>query len=223
MLLEVATYFSLFCGLDILFTNARFDGVYYLIHALHNGMIVQNTFGDVWTTYTDFGSLEKYEPNYHAASLVFALHFYHIAMYYQKFRFDDWLHHITMIFMALPIGVYLPSSTLLGYSLFFTTGLPGGIDYFLLFLVRNGWLGRLQEKWMNHWLNVWIRSPGCASHAAITILYLGRIQSVGVQVLSFIPGLLNYWNGQYFMEQVVSDYARQIPLFAGGTVGSVVI
>ena len=45
-------------------------------------------------------------------------------------------HHILMIGIALPIGWFVDSKSLLGYSLFFTTGLPGGIDYFLLFLVE---------------------------------------------------------------------------------------
>jgi hypothetical protein len=198
-----------------MFTQTGLNGVYYLVHFLHNGMIVRSTYQDVLTTYTDFGSLGRYEPNYHAASLVFALHFYHIAMYYRKFRFDDWLHHITMIFVALPIGVFVPASTLLGYSLFFTTGLPGCIDYLLLFLVRNGWLGRLKEKRANHFLNVWVRSPGCVSHAVITMIHLMNLPSLSLQTLCFIPAILNYWNGQYFMEQVVTDYAKQIPLFAG--------
>ena len=129
-----------------------------------------------------------------------------------QFRFDDWLHHILMIGVALPIGAYLPSSTLIGYSLFFSTGLPGGIDYALLFGVRNGWLAPLTEKRINRWLSEWVRSPGCASHAAFTIAY-AFIMATGIYGqmfwLSVIPAVLMYWNGQYFMNQVVVDYTRR--------------
>jgi hypothetical protein len=211
---DVGQYFLLFTFADALFSFSGLEGVYYLIHFLHNAAVVKSTATDVWLTLTDFDGLQKYEPNYHAASLVFGLHLYHIARYWEKLRYDDWLHHITMIFVGLPIGVLVPSSTLLGYSLFFTTGLPGGIDYLMLFLVRNGWLGRMREKQVNRWLNVWIRSPGCVSHAVITFLYAGRMENTVALFFSIIPALLNYWNGQYFMDQVVTDYAKQIQLFA---------
>ena len=115
----------------------------------------------------------------------------------------------------MPIGVYLPSSTLLGFSLFFTTGLPGGIDYFLLFLVRNNMLNPLIEKRINTWLNVWIRSAGCAAHAAFVIAYTYNQQSQNQLennlkfYASIVTACLTYWNGQYFMERIVSDYARR--------------
>ena len=120
-----------------------------------------------------------------------------------------------MIAVALPIGTFLESHTLTGMSLFFTTGLPGGVDYALLFGVRNGWIGRMTEKKINRALNVWIRSPGCATQAAFTLAYLCSTPEFEVQgfgspkaVLCLIPALLVYWNGQYFMGQVVADYAR---------------
>jgi hypothetical protein len=113
-----------------------------------------------------------------------------------------------MIFVALPIGVLYPSSTLLGFSLFFSTGLPGGIDYLLLFGVRNGLVARGTEKRVNRWLNVWIRSPGCCAHAALSLAYILGFAKADFAPLMFIPPLLMYWNGQYFMQQVVADEER---------------
>ena len=198
-----------FTTLDYILTKYRFQGVYYIVHAVHNALIVRSTWSDVKNTFTNFQDLPLYEPNYEAISLCFALHVYHCLCYYKKFRFDDWLHHVLMIGVALPIGAYMPSSTLIGYSLFFSTGLPGGIDYALLFLVRNGWLHTMREKQINTFMNVWIRSPGCASHAAFTVVY-GLLMAEGSYGLYFwlsmIPAALMYWNGQYFMRQVVRDY-----------------
>ncbi len=207
----VFTFISSLAGfvcLDKLLTLCRLEGVYYFIHSLHNAGIVYTTANDVLTTVTDFHALERYPNNDIAIGLCFALHIYHILIYWRKFRFDDWLHHGLMIFLALPIGVMLPSSTLTGYSLFFTTGLPGGIDYFLLFLVRNGWLQRLTEKRINRWLNVWIRSPGCASHAVLTCTYM-LSGGNGFHWIGFLPALLVGWNGQYFLNQVVEDHVLQ--------------
>jgi len=53
------------------------------------------------------------------------------------------LHHILMILVALPISFLAKTGSLLGHSLFYTTGLPGGIDYLMLVLVRNGIINKL--------------------------------------------------------------------------------
>lgn len=193
--------------MDRLLTITGLPGVYYLLHSIHNGIIVYLTASDVWGTLTNFLHVGDAPNNMEALRWVFALHFYHILLYWRKFRFDDWLHHALMIGIALPLGGLLPAGRLLGYSLFFTTGLPGGIDYLLLFLARNNLVGRHVEKWVNGWLNVWIRSPGCASHASLTVAFLSMNPSQDTIAWfgAFLTAMLNYWNGQYFMFQVVYD------------------
>lgn len=184
---------------------------YYAIHALHNAYIVWSTAPEVYDTFMHFGpGLGAFTPNIQAALVVAALHLYHIILYKDSLRKDDWLHHGLMIGVAIPLGLVMPSATLLGFSLFFSTGLPGGIDYALLFLTRNGWLHRLTEKRVNAWLNVWIRSPGCVAHAALTAAYiLSNRAALGYLGVAggLLPAVLIYWNGQYFMRQVVTDYA----------------
>lgn len=203
---------SLFVGADYALTKkTRLQGIYYLLHFFHNMAMVALTYPDVVHTFTDFHNLTAYPVNMNAALLCKSLHFYHILRYWQKFRYDDWLHHILMIGLALPMGMYLGSTPLLGYSLFFTTGLPGGIDYFLLFLNRNGWLTKRREKEINTRLNVWIRSPGCASHAAFvaaSMLSGGYTDSLK-NGMGLFTAFLTYWNGQYFMQQVVWDLAQR--------------
>jgi hypothetical protein len=208
-LIQFIGYLSGFTILDNILTILSFQSPYYAVHAIHNGYIVYSTWDDVVTTFTDFKHLALHSPNYDAAIAVAALHLYHILMYRKNFRLDDWLHHILMIFVALPIGFYVQSSTLLGFSLFFSTGLSGGIDYVLLFLSRNGLLSRGIQKRVNRWLSVWIRSPGCVSHAALNVAYAFMSGEVGWPLgISLIPAALMYWNGQYFMQQVVADQAK---------------
>ena len=183
------------------------DGIYYLLHSLHNGVIIYLTGQEVFNTLTDFNYIRSSSKNMLALECVFALHLYHLAVYWRKFRMDDWLHHILMIGIALPIGWITNSKSLLGYSLFFTTGLPGGIDYALLFLNRNNWLNRNTEKAINAWLNTWIRSPGCISHATLTLMLI----SVDTIMFSYmwwygiIAATLTFWNGQYFMRQIIEN------------------
>lgn len=206
-LLNILTGVTFFSGLDRLLTYFNFQGVYYAVHSFHNILLVTSAWKDVVTTFTDFDGIEYVQPNYEAIEFCFALHIYHCLLYWKKFRFDDWLHHILMIGVALPIGCLIPSGTLIGFNLFFTTGFPGGFDYAMLFCVRNGWMGRMDEKEANRWLNVWVRSPGCQWQVALTLAHMFR--SYGpwyVKMFVCIPAVLTYWNGQYFMEQVVADH-----------------
>ncbi len=197
-----------FCGIDSALTKLGLEGIYYAVHSIHNAGIVYLTAHEVYQTLTDFGSVATAPTNYFAAELVFALHLYHCLYYWRKFRFDDWLHHILMIGVALPIGIAVPSGTLLGFSLFFTTGLPGGIDYFLLFLTRNLWINRLTEKRVNAWLATWIRAPGCVAQAALTLALLSTQNTASAPTyawLAYLTAALNYWNGMYFAAQVLYD------------------
>jgi hypothetical protein len=207
-LANISIIFSSFYLLDLSLTKfTPIDGIYYLIHSLHNGVIVYLTGYEVYKTLTDFKYVLSSPKNMLALEFVFALHFYHIARYWRKFRFDDWLHHILMIGIALPIGWIADSRSLLGYSLFFTTGLPGGIDYALLCLTRNNLLNKTTEKNINAWLNTWIRSPGCISHATLTLMLIS-IESIMFSQMwwyGIIVASLTFWNGQYFMRQVVEN------------------
>lgn len=210
-LLYTFLYFVSFMGLDALLSRIGFEGVYYAVHAIHNAAIVYTTAPEVWLTLTDFSAARIAETNYFAIQLCVALHLYHIVAYYRKLRLDDWLHHGLMIGIALPIGAVLDGGTLLGYSLFFTTGLPGGIDYVLLFLTRNGWLSRRFEKRANAEINVWIRSPGCVSLAAFVCVANAYNPNAPWWSItgSLLTAALNYWNGQYFMRQVVMNNALE--------------
>ena len=200
----------LFCLLDVLLTRVGVQGAYYAIHAFHNACIVYLTTGEVVKTLLDFNSIQTQPVNYTALELVFALHLYHILLYRSKFRFDDWLHHILMIGVALPIGGLVPSGSLLGYSLFFTTGLPGGIDYGMLCLVRNKLVGKDTQKRINSQLAIWIRSPGCVSLATLALAHISVHPEASIMFVlgSYVVAFLNYWNGQYFMGQVVYDAGK---------------
>jgi hypothetical protein len=212
-LVYVAAYVGLFSMLDRALTHLHVQGVYYAIHALHNAAIVYLTAPDVIHTVTDFHNIAAYPVNQDAIYICFALHVYHVLLYYTKFRTDDWLHHGLMLGLALPIGCVLETHSLIGMSLFMTTGLSGGIDYALLCGVRNGLVHKHTEKAVNTFLNVWIRSPGCVGFAALSLTHLlshASYPSLSVPMVCayLVPTILNYWNGQYFMRQVVEDYAR---------------
>ena len=191
----------------------KIKGKYYLSHAVINLIIILNCYKDVINTYLMFDQSINTQTNYIPTMLVYSLHFYHMIAYFDKLRFDDWLHHILMVFIALPLSGFVNNGTLLNHSLFFLCGLPGMIDYILLFLVRNNLINKMTEKYINKQLNIWIRAPGCIAQSALTIIAYFKFKETNFNkpmdfIAMMITTALVYWNGIYFMEQVVSDYKK---------------
>jgi hypothetical protein len=203
------SFFGFYVGFDKVLKN-KYEGKYYLIHALHNMFIVYLTHGDIVSTFTEFNFILIKNINILPSIVTFSLHIYHIFVYREKFKSDDWLHHILMgaaLFMAHQFN----TGRLINYSLFFTTGFPGMIDYFLLFLVKNNKLDFRIEKKMNNYINLWIRCPGCISHAVLTVLvyniYKNTILNGHFEQFGYIfTAIITYWNGIYFMNKVVISY-----------------
>ena len=200
----VATY--LFYLIDRALLLARFQKPYYAVHVLHNIGIVALTAPDLVRSFTQFYEIAYLPFNWPAVCLCYALHFYHTFVYWRSFELDDWLHHGLMIGIALPLGSTVAAGPLMGFSLFFTTGLPGALCYALLFLSRNGWICYERIKPWNSFIYVWIRSPGCVALATLTLVSImsNRTTTTWELAVGLCTAALNYWNGQYFMRQVVA-------------------
>ena len=213
----IGAYGTFFAGMDTVMTRWGLRKPYYAVHVIHNAIMVALTTGDVWTSVTDYPRVFTYPTNWHAVLLCYALHFYHTFMYWRTFHPDDWLHHITMIGVALPLGSLVNAGTLMGMNLFFTTGLPGGISYALLFAERNGWVTRSTEKAINEPVHEWIRSPGCLAHATLAAVtaWSSVNQPLWARLSCTLIAALTAWNGIYFAGQVMRSNRQE-----GGRVGA---
>jgi hypothetical protein len=211
-LIAIAAATQAFRLLDKQIAVRGFVRPYYAVHVIHNAAIVALTAGDVWRSFADFYNIQFHDTNWPAIILCFALHFYHIIDYRPTLRMDDWLHHGLMIGVALPIATMLPvGGSLVGANLFFTTGLPGGISYGLLFAQRNGWITREQEKKYNVPVHAWIRGPGCIANATLVLVIALSSAAVATWWQLFGAGLIaatTYWNGVYFTRQVIESGLR---------------
>ncbi len=197
---------------DYIMSKYNINGRYYMNHMIANGIVVYNTFDNMKLSYNS-NLLTHINLNslYYSKSVIYSLHLYHMIWYYNTLRFDDWLHHLLMVGVSLPLTELVPQTNLIGHCLFFTTGLPGLIDYFMLFLNRNKLMSRSFEKKINSKINLWIRCPGCVMNVALCMsnVIMNYNNMTNIQLISsgIIMGSV-YWNGIYFMNQVVSDYAR---------------
>ena len=97
---------------------------WYLVHAIANTFVVYYGINNLVECFKDPFLImkEKYSKNTFLLDFVVALHLYHIIIYFKKLRFDDWLHHILMCGIALPLAIFSNGGSLLGHSLFFLTG-----------------------------------------------------------------------------------------------------
>ncbi len=200
-----------FIVIDKVLEKFNIQGQYYFNHFIANSIVVYNTFNSMKLAYNLNSIMTNDDINglYMVKSIIYSLHFYHLIWYNKKLRFDDYLHHLLMVGISLPLTEYMSPSHITNHCFFFTTGLPGGIDYLLLFLNRNNFIPRFIEKTINNWLNLWIRCPGCIMNSSLIICKLvyeyNTIRSL--QLYSGLFILLSvYWNGIYFMNQVVIDY-----------------
>jgi hypothetical protein len=136
----------------------------------------------------------------------------------------DWIHHIVMMYVAVYMYMF-PLGAPINAVIFFVNGLPGGIDYFLLTLVKHNKISPNTEKFINVYLNNWIRSPGLLISSYISLLVIGhnmdkfKIPSViphfipGYYIIDITLGLLIpialYWNAQYFNQRVLLNYVKK--------------
>ena len=176
---------------------------YYLIHSLTNCFIVYTCFPNLINVYID----NSLETPFYITQVIYSLHLYHVIYYFNKLRFDDWIHHLLSVFIIIPLSLTFNQKSLLGHTYFFLTGLPGMIDYFLLFLNRNYLLDRQIEKKTNFYLNLLIRQPGAIlSCAHIIKMLLVNEYSIFEYMNGIFILVIIYWNGIYFMNQILRDY-----------------
>ncbi len=209
-LTSVVAMTSLFTIMDRALTRLGYAKPYYAVHVFHNAAIVAVTARDVYASFTDFSNVTQYPTAWTAVFLCYALHLYHLYVYHKVFYLDDWLHHGLMVALALPLGSTVAAGALMGANLFFTTGLPGGINYAMLFAEKNGWITQATRKRVNTPVHVWMRGPGCTAVATLiaAAAWSAAEASMWHRVAATATAALTFWNGIYFMQQVVASSTR---------------
>ena len=96
----------------------------------------------------------------------------------------------------------------------FMTGLPGGIDYAMLVLVKTGRLQRLTQKSITSSINTWLRAPGHVFTASLMVICLWQ-GTIAIPYPYFtvcpVAGLC-LLNGLYYGEQAVGSFHRMAAL-----------
>ena len=96
--------------------------------------------------------------------------------------------------------------------MFWLSGVPGGIDYFSLVLVKLGKLDGMTQKRNCAAINIWMRGPFLTISGFVIYLnyvYHGNETGTGYPpvLVSACIAFLCYFNGQYYTKQSVANHA----------------
>jgi hypothetical protein len=149
------------------------------------------------------------------ARMIVALHLYHLLAF--KCTWDDWIHHLVFVGIIGGLGLCMNGGPILGLVAFFMCGLPGGLDYAMLVLVKHGVVDPEFEKAWNSRINVWIRSPGLvlASYIIYQAIHHGPPSTCSTHPFEgAVLAVLIFANGQYYMQRVTGNAYRKVHTFS---------
>lgn len=133
-------------------------------------------------------------------------HIYHcIAFNINK---DDLFHHVFFVFIGSIIKYNINVGKSLAFYLFFSTGLPGGIDYILLSLYKLNIITKQNRHIIALFLNSWFRCPGLIfSNTLVIIFSLIHKENIYSKIFNVVTSLLIWgYNGLYYNYQVRDSY-----------------
>tara|TARA_B110000858_G_C17634862_1_gene395275 strand:+ start:62 stop:793 length:732 start_codon:yes stop_codon:yes gene_type:complete len=183
---------------------------WFFIHTIANLYITIRSTPDLIYGFYNIGTCNKdhWKHGYEVYGIVVALHYYHIAMF--RLNITDWIHHISTAVITAPIILLTNTTCLSVVGLYFTCGLPGLVDYMLLWFVKMGWCDKLIEKRVYVYISVWLRGPGCVYCA---VMFLGILPTIDEYSWGIFLGrlwsvVIVFWNGLYFMQITLKDYYK---------------
>lgn len=218
---DIAIFTLIFGILDLLIIpkNSR----WFTLHTISNAFTTYYSFPDFLLTWI-YPMKSVGVMNWRPLNITVTLHFYHM-FFFKNLNKIDWIHHIVMMY----VGIYMylfPLGAPINSVIFFINGLPGGIDYFLLALVKHNLISPFTEKSINIYLNNWIRSPGIliSTYLAILLSFTNNHTFQIPHILpNFVPGyfiiecflgllipIALYWNAQYFNQRVLLNYSKRL-------------
>jgi hypothetical protein len=217
LLKAIAYPFLAIAALDLLLKAARGGGGggggdasarWYLIHAVTNAVICALIAPDILALIRSplAGLSADYTSDVPLAISV-SLHLYHCASQAHKLTAVDWAHHLGGNMLVCALAFPFRYGPLLSWGILFVCGLPGGLDYACLFLVKCGIMTRLQEKRINRQLNMWVRLPGIVSFLPLSYVCWSTGACYVPWPILCVQSLLNLVNGVYFADRVVANAA----------------
>jgi hypothetical protein len=183
---------------------------WFLIHTYINGMVTYYNFSDTVSCLIDparYCDLTMSSGSFMATNLMIAGHIYHMIVFYPYLKKEEWFHHLVMMgFNGL--SIYIMRSKLQAASAFFLCGLPGLIDYFLLWCVKMNFINPILEKNIYLFIASYLRSPGSIVVSYVSVPVICKHAYKPMFWYCGLLSALNFWNGQYYLTKSCMDYEK---------------
>jgi hypothetical protein len=203
---QLITAFSGLALIDIFKPKMPDKARWWYIHTCLNALVVITAFNDTIRCFTNptLCFTETWSTSW-PCMLTFAGHLYHVV-FFRNLHFMDWVHHILMVFLMIPITLIYQCHIGSNYASFGLSGLPGGIDYLLLTLVKCNKLDPMVEKSWNVQIQTWFRMPFLI--LGTVFWYIQWLEGT-MHWTSIISVALTYWNAIFFMKDTVCNFSRK--------------
>lgn len=182
---------------------------YYFLHVLFNSWITYLVLPDAINSIIN--PFLAFENQYERSAIVSTasitgFHLYHMFAY-SNLTIEDWLHHLVSAVFVAGLGIYLPFGKCPSLANLTMCGIPGGIDYFLLVLVKYNLINKMTEKFINRYLNLLIRWPIMFLASYIFFINVYHL-NVDIRFLPImILGMsLHCYNAIYYCDKVIGNY-----------------
>lgn len=183
---------------------------WFFIHFMVNLIISFYGFRDLVDCFSDplYCGVKKWsKQSQFSVITVFTAHCYHMIIFYKYLKYDEWFHHIVWGLFLFPL-MYIYSQTKLAVvAVWFLSGLPGGIDYFLLWLVKLRLLKKQIEKRVYLFITLFFRSPGCLLVVFIHLLF-DNSSNIFERIIKYYLCILVILNSQYYTYVTIKDYTK---------------
>jgi hypothetical protein len=174
---------------------------WFLLHSILNVFTLYTIIPDLIYSSYNWDKILEIEPySWWGYAIVISGHIYHCLAF--KLNRADIFHHVVMFVFAVPYTLIYQPYLMSNLPILTINGIPGAIDYFLLYLVKIGKIKSDLEKYINIQLNIWFRCP-------ISLLIVGATipELIRLSRWESIPCLIVIaWNGIYFQYITIRDY-----------------
>tara|TARA_Y100000114_G_C11715122_1_gene305535 strand:+ start:158 stop:682 length:525 start_codon:yes stop_codon:yes gene_type:complete len=132
-------------------------------------------------------------------------HSYHLLTHIEELSMETMIHHIIGAIINPIITLFYPMGKLPVMHNIILCGIPGGIDYFLLILVKYNIIEKIKEKQINRFLNLLVRWPFIFLSNYLILLNIYN-NNIVLPILIYLSIFINNFNAIYFCDKVIGNY-----------------
>jgi len=179
---------------------------WFQLHFIANMLISYLTYSNVIDiiSYPQHSHLALMPHENFAGSMALSIHVYH-CLFFPLTKIDI-IHHISSVFLSIPINLIYNVKTLHMFY-FFLTGLPGGLDYLSLTLLKNNKIHYLTQKNFSSKQNVFIRIPGGIICCYLMYYSTQFLHSLPELICAYLMIIIIFFNVTMFGKMAIENYA----------------